>query len=68
MQCCNVVIVISRVVPKSYQWEGQPGKPENSSQTIGEDGSKPNLNPNPKPKDNTKPNPKKRNLQPFQVD
>ena len=34
-------------MPKSYQWEGQPGKPENSSQTIGEDGSKPNLNPNP---------------------
>ena len=34
-------------MPKSYQLEGQPGKTENSSQTIGEDGSKPNLNPNP---------------------
>ena len=38
-----------------------------SSRMIGEDGSKPNLNPNPnpnanpKPKPNTKPNPKKRN-------
>ena len=35
-----------------------------SSQTIGEDGSKPNLNPNPNanPKPNTKPNPKKKKL------
>ena len=33
-----------------------------SSRTIGEDGSKPNPNPNanPKPNHNTKPNPKKR--------
>ena len=46
----------NRVVPKSYQREGQPHKTENELTNVGEDGSKPNPNPNP----NTKPNPKKK--------
>ena len=36
-----------KVVPKSYQREGQPRKTENEL-TNDEDGSKPNPNPNPK--------------------
>ena len=46
----------NRVVPKSYQREGQPHKTENELTNIGEDGSKPNPNPN------TRPNPKKKKL------
>ena len=53
------------VVPKSYQWKGQPRKTENEL-TSGLK-PKPNHNPDPKPKPkpntepNTKPNHKKRN-------
>ena len=39
----HVVIIGShRVVPKSYQREGQPRKTENELTNVGEDGSKPN--------------------------
>ena len=41
-----------KVVPKSYQREGQPRK----TKTIGEDSSKTNLNPNPNPNASPKPN------------